>query len=217
MTDRRLLDTIHSTPWISDLLTLFDFEVARAADGTIEPVTLASGEPLEAVAGDSTGGCFLLVGTGDARPVLYVGSEGEGGLVAGSLRDALALVVGVSSLHDATTFPAEQNDGRDLRTFLDRADEEIRDNQPDLDTNRDLLRGALGLPSVDDTLLRALQAAAADFGYRPLNGRGDHLRPMLAWLEEAEEAAHPRIPEPPRTVPPSPCPHEPMPGQIALF
>ncbi|WIM93202.1 hypothetical protein ACTOB_005174 [Actinoplanes oblitus] len=217
MTERRLLETIHGTPWIADLLTLFDFEVARAADGPIEPVTLASGEPWEAIAGDGTGGSFLLVGTGEVRPVLYVGSEGEGGLVARSLRDALTLVVGVSSLHDATTIPAERNDGRDLNDFLGRTDDEIREYRPELDADRDRLRSALGLPPVDDALLRSLQAAAADSGYRPLNQQGDRLRPMLAWLEEAEEAAHPRVPEPPVTATPSTHPDEPMPGQIALF
>jgi hypothetical protein len=103
VTDRRLLDMIHDTPWIADLLTWFDFEVARAADGPILPVTLASGEPLEAIAGDSTGGSFLLVGTGDPRPVLYVGSECEGGLIARSLRDALTACVAPSGCQQSMT------------------------------------------------------------------------------------------------------------------
>jgi hypothetical protein len=105
--------------------------------------------------------------------VLYVGSECEGGLVARNLRDALALVVGVWSLHDATTIPAEQNDGRDLHAFLGRTDAEIREDHPELDANRDRLRSALGLAPVDGELLRSLQAAAADFRYRPLTGPTD--------------------------------------------
>jgi hypothetical protein len=93
------------------MLALFDFDVARATEGPIEPVTLPGGEPLEAVAGDASGGSFLLIGEGAARPVLYVGSEGEGGLIATSLREALALIVGVSSLHDATAFPIHEDGG----------------------------------------------------------------------------------------------------------
>jgi hypothetical protein len=209
VTDRELLDIIDGTPWIADLLTLFDFEIARAADGPIEPVSLPGGEPLETIAGDGSGGSFLLVGAGAVRPVLYVGSEGEGGLVARSLRDALALVVGVSSLHDATAFPADEDDGRALRDFLARAADEIREDWPELDDDRDRLREALGLSAVDDALLRSLQAAAADIDYRPINERGDRFRPMLAWLEDAEEAERPVVP--------AVRPDEPMPGQLGLF
>jgi hypothetical protein len=218
VTDRELLDIIHGTPWIADLLTLFDFEVARAADGPIEPVTLPAGEPLATIAGDGSGGSFLLVGAGAVRPVLYVGSEGEGGLVATSLRDALTLVVGVSSLHDATAFPVDEDDGRVLCDFLARAADEIRRDWPELDDDRNRLREALGLPPVDDALLRSLQAAAADISYRPINERGDRFRPMLAWLEDAEEADHPIVMAARELPAPSAVrPDEPMPGQLGLF
>lgn len=215
MTDRELLDMIKGTPWIDGLLTLFDFEVARAADGPVEPVTLPGGEPLETIAGDGSGGAFLLVGTGAVRPVLYVGSEGEGGLVAGSLRDALALVVGVSSLHDATAFPVDEDDGRALRDFLARADDEIREDWPELDDDRVRLREVLGLRPADDNLLRSLQAAAADSGFRPVNEWGGRYRPMLHWLEDAEHALRPTVQGPPE--PSESRPDEPMPGQLGLF
>jgi hypothetical protein len=218
VTDRELLDLIDRTPWIADSLTLFDFEVGRAADGPIQPVTLASGEQLEPIAGDATGGCFLLVGAGADRPVLYVGSEGEGGLVANSLREALALVVGVASLHDATRFPIEQDGGRALRDYLARADDEIREDWPELDADRDRLRNALGLPPIDDALLQSLQTAAADVTFRPLNEWGDLFRPMLAWREDAEQAEHPEAEPSPEPPPVSVIrPDEPIPGQLGLF
>jgi hypothetical protein len=141
--------------------------------------------------------------------VLYVGSEGEGGLVATNLRDVLALVVGVSSLHDATTFPVDEDDGRALRDFLARTADEIREDWPELDDDRDRLREALGLSAVDDALLQSLQAAAADINYRPINERGDRLRPMLAWLEDAEEAERPVVltqPGPRSRLPEKPVP-----------
>jgi hypothetical protein len=163
-------------------------------------VTLPDGEPLEAIAGDSTGGCILLVGSGDERPVLHVGSEAEGGLIATNLRDAPTLVIGVSSLHDATTISVDDAGGQVLRDFLDRADDEIRADWPSPDDDRSRLRDTLKLPPVDGALLRSLQAAAADVRYRPIRALGNRLRPMLAWLEDAEEAAHPAVaasPEPP--------------------
>ncbi len=215
VTDRELLDTIHDTPWIAELLTLFDFDVARASDG---PVSLLGGQPLEAIAGDGTGGTFLLVGADAAvRPVLYVGSEGEGGLIAISLRSALALIVGVASLHDATAYPVDEDGGRALRDFLTSADDEIRADRPELDDNRDRLRTALGLPPVDDALLRSLQSVAADFDYRPITGEGDRYRPMLSWLETAGESEGPAAPRVPPSAPiPTARPEE-VPGQQALF
>jgi hypothetical protein len=176
-TDRALLDHIRATPWIAALLTQFDFEVSRAANGPVEPVHLAGGESLEMIAGDASGGAFMVVGSGDRQPVVYVGSEGEGGLIATSLRDALALVVGLSSLHDATARPFG-TDGSDLREWLARADAEIRADWPELDTERERLREELDLPAADD-LLAALHTAAADERYRPISDAGDTYGSML--------------------------------------
>jgi hypothetical protein len=218
VTDQELLDTIHGTMWIAGLLIFFDFEVERAAEGPIEPVTLPGGEPLETIAGDASGGSFLLVGTSAVRPVLYVGTEGEGGLIATRLRDALALIVGVSSLHDATALPIQEGDSRRLRDFLARADDEIRKDWPELDDDRDRLRQALALPPVDDAILQSLHTAAANINYRPINVQGDRYRPMLAWREDAEEAELPRT-QASAQIPASsaPCLDEAMPEQLGLF
>ncbi|WP_229074496.1 hypothetical protein [Actinoplanes sp. DH11] len=149
---------------------------------------------------------------------LYVGSEGEGGLIAKDLRDALALIVGVSSLHDATAVPVDEDDGRALRAFLARADDEIREVRPELDNDRVRLREVLGLPPAGDALLRSLQESAADITYRPINEWGDRLRPMLAWLEDAEEAERPAVQAaPPLPVMAAARPDEPLPGQLDLF
>ncbi|WP_157408500.1 hypothetical protein [Actinoplanes sp. N902-109] len=101
-----------------------------------------------------------MAGTGVVRPVLYVGSEGEGGLIATNLRDALALIVGVSSLQDATPFPIDDG-GRRLLDFLARTDDEIREVWPELDDDRDRVRLALGLPPVNEALLQSLHTRDA--------------------------------------------------------
>lgn len=176
--DRALLDQIRATPWIAALLArLFDFDVSRAANGPVEPVHLAGGESLEMIAGDASGGAFMVVGSGSQRPAVYVGSEGEGGLIATSLRDALALVVDLSSLHDATARPFG-DDGSQLRDWLAQADHYIRADWPQLDTERGRLREALGLPSADE-LLADLHAAAANERYRPISDAGERYRSML--------------------------------------
>ncbi|MDQ7909188.1 hypothetical protein RB614_32170 [Phytohabitans sp. ZYX-F-186] len=177
-TDAAILDRIRSTPSIAKLLTDFDFDIERVANGPVEEVHLASGEPLEMVAGDASGGAFMLVGGGDERPVVYVGSEGEGGLIATSLRDALALIGSVSSIHDATARPLGDDGGAALRSWLAEADEEVREDWPDLDANRVRLREALDLPAADG-LLEALHRLAADEAYRPISEAGDRYQSML--------------------------------------
>ncbi|MFE4450637.1 hypothetical protein [Streptomyces sp. NPDC056796] len=60
----------------------------------VEPVRLASGEPLEAIAKDDGGGTYFLCGAGDGedRPVLFADSEGSAGIIGTNLRDALLLL-----------------------------------------------------------------------------------------------------------------------------
>ncbi|MFD0747952.1 hypothetical protein ACFQ1L_43885 [Phytohabitans flavus] len=177
-TDAAILARIRSTPTIAKLLTDFDFDIDRVANGPVEPVHLASGEPLEMIAGDASGGAFMLVGSGDERPVVYAGSEGEGGLIATSLRNALALVGSVSSIHDATARPLGDDGGADLHAWLAEADDEIREDWPDLDADRQRLREALDLPAADG-LLEALHRLAADEAYRPISEAGDRYDSML--------------------------------------
>jgi hypothetical protein len=169
MTD--ILAQIRVTPWLPDLLARFDFDLTR--DDPIEQVHLASGEPLTPIAGDDADGTFLLT---PSRAVVYAGSEREGGLIALNLRDALALVGGLPSLHDALSGPL----GDDLRDRLAEADEEIRQDDPlrgpgrlGLDEARARVRQALNLPPADG-LLAQLHAAAIDDAYRPVSEYGPY-------------------------------------------
>lgn len=174
-----LLAQIRVTPWVADLLaTHFGFDVKRT--DPVEQVHLAGGEPLTPIAGDGAGGTFLLTPSG---AVVYAGSEGEGGLIARDLRDALALVVGLPSLHDALARPL----GDDLRAWLADADEEMREDYaqrgpewPGLDQARSRIRQQLDLPPADDDLLAGLHAAAVDDAYRPVSEHGTYT-PIQPW------------------------------------
>ncbi|GAA1380692.1 hypothetical protein GCM10009661_55920 [Catellatospora chokoriensis] len=178
MRDQDLLRQIRDERWIAELLVQFDFDLRRAENGPVEAVRLPDGGALEMIAGDASGGAFLLAGPpADNRPVVYAGSEGEGGLIAADLRTALALVVGLPSLHDATSMPI--GDGAALREWLAFADDEIREDWPELDDDRARLRDALGLPEPAG-LLAGLHAAAADERYRPVSELGDVYEPMTS-------------------------------------
>ena len=160
MTDLRA--QIRATPWLEELLRVeFDFDLDRV--DPVEEVHLPDGEPLTPIAGDASGGTFLLTPSG---AVVYAGSEGEGGLIAADLRGALALVVGLPSLHNALSHPGDE-------AWLAECDDEIRQEEPDLDANRARARDALGLPPAA-TLLGALLSAAADDDFRPVSEHGPY-------------------------------------------
>lgn len=160
-----LLEQIRQDPRLAEQLAVhFDFDVTSL--DPVEEVWLADGVRLTPIAGDSAGGTFLQTPSG---AVVYAGSEGEGGLIAHTLRDALGLVVGLPSLHDALSRPL----GDDLTAWLASCDDEIREDFPELDATRTEVREALDLPAVD-TLVAALHAAAADVSFRPIGEHGPY-------------------------------------------
>ena len=67
----------------------FDFDLDRAAHGHVEEVRLASGGPLETVAGDDSGGTYFVCADGS---VLYADSEGAAGIIGSSVDETLELV-----------------------------------------------------------------------------------------------------------------------------
>ncbi|MGY4643441.1 hypothetical protein [Cellulomonas sp. URHB0016] len=160
-----LLARIRESAALAEQLAVhFDFDVTRL--DPVEDVRLGNGDRLIPIAGDASGGTYLTTPSG---AVVYAGSEGEGGLVAHSLRDALALVVGLPSLHDALSRPLDE----DLPQWLRSCDDEIREDFPELDATRAEVREALGLPPVD-TLVAALHASATDDSFRPISEHGPY-------------------------------------------
>ncbi|MET9534785.1 hypothetical protein ABZY02_30205 [Streptomyces sp. NPDC006649] len=118
----------------------FGFDLAGAAHGAA--VRLASGAPLEAVAGDGTGGTYFVCGGG---PVLYASADGAAGLVAASADEALELTVGLPGWHGLVHLSPADAEAR-LPAAVAASEEAIRESLPDLDARRAALRGALGLP-----------------------------------------------------------------------
>ncbi|MDH6538547.1 hypothetical protein [Streptomyces sp. SPB4] len=90
-----LLDLIQTTPEIDLLLrSTFGFDIHRKHYG--DGFRLASGAPLEVIAGESAGGAYFLCAEQNGRrPVVFASSEGEGGLLADDLADALETIIGL--------------------------------------------------------------------------------------------------------------------------
>ncbi|MYS18746.1 hypothetical protein GA0115240_10091 [Streptomyces sp. DvalAA-14] len=149
-----------------------DFEPSRAGHGA--EIRLPSGAPLQAIAGDGGGGTYYQVGagTGAGRPVLYAGFEGEGGLIAESLPEALELLIGLPYWQDCLP-------GRGFP--LVGLEAEYRSTFPDLDDRRDRVAGLLGLgrPPAPD-LVRRLHASVGRSApdYLPLGPDGSGYAPL---------------------------------------
>lgn len=89
------LRLLRETPRLAELAAFpFDFDLDRADH--CEDVRLASGGPLEPVAGDDTGGTYFVCADGS---VLYADSEGRAGIIGNSVDEALETVIGLPGWH----------------------------------------------------------------------------------------------------------------------
>ncbi|WP_433063588.1 hypothetical protein [Dactylosporangium sp. CS-033363] len=164
--DAVVLQLLAETPDLSDILReLIDFDVEDLAYAGAFAARLSSGEGLEAIAVDGTGGRYLLVGApAPVRRVLFATSEGSAGPVGPSLADALATMVAVPNWRDLLGFSGggRLDEMRRAQAWL--ADGEQR-RHPDLGELQVALAAGLGLVLPDDPVL-ALWAAvsAADPG-----------------------------------------------------
>jgi hypothetical protein len=90
-----LLNSIQNSSEIDLLLrSSFGFDIGRKHHG--DGLGLASGARLESIAGEFAGGVYFLCAEQEGRhPVVFASSEGEGGLLADDLADALEIVIGL--------------------------------------------------------------------------------------------------------------------------
>ncbi|WP_395758246.1 hypothetical protein OIE82_04825 [Streptomyces althioticus] len=119
----------------------FDFDLDRAAHGHVEEVRLASGGPLEVVAGDDTGGTYFVCADGS---VLYADSEGTAGIIGSSADEALELVIGLPGWRDYTQLSPDDGE-EEILACVTQTEDEIREYYG-IDEERAELRSALGFP-----------------------------------------------------------------------
>ncbi|MFF4115985.1 hypothetical protein [Streptomyces sp. NPDC001714] len=119
----------------------FDFDLDRAAHGHAEPVRLASGGSLEAVAGSDTGGTYFVCADGS---MLYADSEGSAGIMGSSVDEALEIVIGLPGWRDLLLLSPADGETAILARVAE-IEEEIREYHG-IDEERAELRAALDLP-----------------------------------------------------------------------
>ncbi|WP_230862662.1 hypothetical protein [Amycolatopsis camponoti] len=169
-----MVDRIRENSRAAALLAdVFDFDIARL--DPVEPVRLASGGELRAVAGDASGGTFFVC---DDGPVLYAGSEGTAGIVAADLDATIRLVVGVPTWQDVV---ADAPDTDAMRASFEASYAELRADEPRIDQLGAEVISELDLDQVSvEELLASLSRCLTELspGYVLLNENGDEYDPL---------------------------------------
>lgn len=149
------LELLRTRPDLAELAAFpFDFDIARAYH--VEDVRLASGAPLEPVAGDDTGGTYFVCGDG---AVLYASSEGEAVLIADSVTEALETIIRLPRWCEGIRPGLDEEQ---LLAAVREGDEEAREQfAPELDVQRAALLSGLGLPERPLVELAAMAESAA--------------------------------------------------------
>ncbi|WP_051782510.1 MULTISPECIES: hypothetical protein [unclassified Streptomyces] len=141
------------------LRSSFGFDIHRKHYG--EGVRLASGAPLEVIAGESAGGAYFLCAEQNGRrPVVFASSEGEGGLLADDLADGLEIIIGLE-WRDCLGFSGG-GDVEAMQISAQRLERSRAEHNPDIDDEAAQVAAALSLriaPAAE--LVVRLHAAAS--------------------------------------------------------
>lgn len=155
------------------LAVLPEFDVNRCQCG--DDPRLASGATLDVVGGDGTGGAFYLSGDhASHRPVVYASSEGDAGIVARSLPEALEVMIGFPYWRDCLGY---SNNG-DLETMQAAAvllQRDLLRNHPDADMEQSWAAEFAGIerkpvPVLVHQLHSAEGSAGPDFVFSDATG-----------------------------------------------
>ncbi len=177
----RLLGLIQGNPEVDLLLrSSFGFDVHRKHHG--DGLRLASGGPLEVIAGEFAGGAYFLGAAAQdgRRPLIYASSEGQGGLLADDLAAALEIIIGLE-WWDCLSFSGGGDVEVMQRSAQHLARARYKDN-PDVDDEAALVAAALALRVVPvaDLVVR-LHAAASKTGpgHVVVDGDGQAFGPLF--------------------------------------
>lgn len=148
-----------------------------------EPIRLASGTALTAIAGDGSGGTYFLVGeagsSGDDRPVLYADSEGGAVHLAETLADCLELIIGLPYWRDCLRIGPVDLDAAEAE-YLEAVYEPHEDGEQDLRTGRAAALAGLGLRQVPgQELLARFHTAAIGDGELPVGPEGNTYESLI--------------------------------------
>lgn len=162
----KVLDPLRKTPATADLFwELCEFGAFEA--GSPDWFALESGEPLQVVGCDASGGRFCLFpASGDyAGRLLYIDSEGSAGIIASSLSEGIQMMIALPHWRDCLKFSGG-GALSEMRKAEARLEADLRQRRPEIDNDRKALYQSFGLAAPAAPLETLYQTVAAGAGTR---------------------------------------------------
>jgi len=170
MTEAAQLKILRTSPEIRELLERdFDFEPLKVVASS-RLFQFSGNGSCELIATDASGGEFALCQSDKSnRPVLYVSSEGQAGIIARSLEEGLSTMAAIPHWHDCLKFSGGgQLD--EMRRVFPFSEAEALEEVPHLDSSRRILRIRLELPVLNDPVYSLYSAVTELTPYFPVQG-----------------------------------------------
>ncbi len=147
-----LTDIQSSARTVEDLDWPFDFSLQRADDDT-DWIQLSPKRPFTVIAGEGTGGVFIVYGDGalETLPILHGTSEGQAGRVASNLTEWLAVLMAIPYWRDLLKFSGggQLDEMRKTAIFMER---EYQEDYPGIPEARRRIKGTLPIPTLEDPI-----------------------------------------------------------------
>lgn len=173
------VEMLRSDPQVcEDLVWACDVELCVPAEED-HWFILASNFPYRIFAHDASGGHFALCGEVEPKPVIFVSSEGQGGIIASHLQEAIQLVTTLPMWQDCLKF---SGGGRleEMQRVVPLALEEMREEEPNIEPICKRIMKALSLDPLPDPvgILHASVTVLSE-QYKALGPDGEPLSPLF--------------------------------------
>ena len=147
-----LLQKIAASDSLSELMAWpLDFEVTNQVESGW--FRLSPGVVWQTITQDGTGGIFALLGPGDGedRPVLFISSEGKAGQIAGTLAEAMQLMIAYPYWRDCLKFSGGGS-LEQMKRAVPYLERDLHEDEPAIDELREELFTGLDLTYPVDAL-----------------------------------------------------------------
>ncbi len=129
-----------------------DFELSNIDKGT-DWITLTPDYPAEVIAGEGSGGVYVVYGEGEIekRPILFISSEGQSGKIGNNLSEFISMIIEIPYWFDLLKFSGggQLSEMRKTAHFMVA---EFDEEHPDYNKAKTNLKSKLTLPNISDPI-----------------------------------------------------------------